>query len=45
MAGDPYDFESDDYEESSTPNYEPSFMLNFERPEKEEEDTRSLLVS
>ena len=46
MAGDPYDFENDDYEESSTPNYEPSSMLNFERPEKEEEEeTRSLLVS
>ena len=44
MAGDPYDFENDDYEESSMLNYEPSFMLNFERTEKEEE-TRSLLVS
>ena len=44
MAGDPYDFENDDYEESNMPNYEPSFMLNFERTEKEEE-TRSLLVS
>ena len=44
MAGDPYDFENDDYEESSMPNYEPSFMLIFERTEKEEE-TRGLLVS
>ena len=44
MAGDPYDFENDDYEESSMPNYEPSFTLNFERTEKEEE-TSSLLVS
>ena len=44
MAGDPYDFENDDHEELSMPNYEPSFMLNFERTEKEEE-TRSSLVS
>lgn len=28
---DPYDFENDDYEESTTPNFEPSFMENFER--------------
>ena len=44
MADDSYDLKNDDYEESSMPNYEPSFMLNFERTEKEEE-TRSLLVS
>ena len=36
MADDPYDFENDDYEESSTPNFEPSFMLNFERTDKEQ---------
>ena len=29
MADDLYDFENDDYEESSMPNFEPSFMLNF----------------
>ena len=36
MADDPYDFENDDYEESSMPNFEPSFMLNFERTDEEQ---------
>ena len=36
MADDSYDFKNDDYEESSTPNFEPSFMLNFETTDKEQ---------
>ena len=36
MADDPYDFENDDYEQSSMPNFEPSFMLNFERTDEEQ---------
>ena len=36
MADDPYDFENDDYEESSTLNFEPSIMLNFERTYEEQ---------
>ena len=51
MADDPYDFEKDDYEESSTPNFEPSFTPSFERTDKEQATqifkvtTKSLLVS
>ena len=33
---DPYDFENDDYEESSTPNFEPSFMRIFGESDEEE---------
>ena len=36
MADDPYDFENDDYEESSTPNFEPFFTLDFERTDEEQ---------
>ena len=36
MADDPYDFENDDYEESSTPNFEPFFYARTD----EEQATR-----
>ena len=36
MANDPHDFENDDYEESSTPNFEPFFTLDFERTDEEQ---------
>ena len=32
MADDPYDFDNDNYEESTRPNFEPSFMLTFDAP-------------
>ena len=49
MADDPYDFENDDYEESSAPNFEPFFTLELMKSRLheflEKATTRSLLVS
>ena len=41
MADDPYDFDNDNYEESTRPNFEPSFMLNFEAPPYFESESES----
>ena len=41
MADDPYDSDNDNYEESTRPNFEPSFMLNFEAPPCFESESES----